>query len=377
MSDRVERPLFYDGQYLGADDLQAGLDYVRGHNGRHDRYLHSWGIAEGLVLTLVPKQSQDGAQLVLQKGLAIDGTGREVTVLKDTVLSERDFEASPALLSREADPWFPVFLVGREDKVSPPGLLAGACANGQPRRLAEGFDVVFDGPGAEKDLDGQPTGDVAEGPGQRRWLILLGFVRWDRGKHQFKDVSPEAGGVRRRYAGVRADAVTARDGLLSLRVRPPGAFGKPLVVVDERADGGELAFGLDDGKGGVQKVLQVNAKGDVTAKGKLRGALATGGVQVESGTATDGMTLPLPPGIREDQVKAGDAVVHTHVSLRLPPDADAPGPPDQYGAFPLELWVDDQRRVRCRVRWLRLGTAAFEDRPGVCDYVVLATVRAQ
>jgi hypothetical protein len=50
MSDRVARPSFYEGQVLRAADLALGLDYARGQAARHDRYLHTPGIATGLEL---------------------------------------------------------------------------------------------------------------------------------------------------------------------------------------------------------------------------------------------------------------------------------------------------------------------------------------
>jgi hypothetical protein len=102
-------------------------------------------------------------------------------------------------------------------------------------------------------------------------------------------------------------------------------------------------------------------------------------VQVESGIATDGMILPLPPGITEKQVADGEAVVHAQVSLRLgegaaPTSAALTG---NLAASPLETWVDGERRVHCQVRWFQLGTATptIEDYPGVCDFVVAASVK--
>ena len=46
--DTIERPVYYEGQYLGAADLQVGLDYLRGQEARHLRTAHTWGILEGL-----------------------------------------------------------------------------------------------------------------------------------------------------------------------------------------------------------------------------------------------------------------------------------------------------------------------------------------
>ena len=52
-----ERPAFFEGQILAAADLTSAVDYGRGQAARHERYLHDWGIAEGLELTTAPDSS--------------------------------------------------------------------------------------------------------------------------------------------------------------------------------------------------------------------------------------------------------------------------------------------------------------------------------
>ena len=53
-----ERPAFFEGQILAAADLTSAVDYGRAQAARHDRYLHAWGIAEGLELTTVQNRCQ-------------------------------------------------------------------------------------------------------------------------------------------------------------------------------------------------------------------------------------------------------------------------------------------------------------------------------
>ena len=87
------------------------------------------------------------------------------------------------------------------------------------------------------------------------------------------------------------------------------------------------------------------------------------------------MILPLPDGVTEDQVTAGQAAIHTHISLQVR-EEDAPDPSKLWGAFPLEDFVDQQRRVHCRIRWMQLsGGASIVDRSSYCLYTVLATVK--
>ena len=76
MSDQIARPVFYEGQILGAVDLQAAVEYSRGQEARHERYLHTWGIASGLELSPKAKQVEvnnntiDYQEIWLSPGLA-------------------------------------------------------------------------------------------------------------------------------------------------------------------------------------------------------------------------------------------------------------------------------------------------------------------
>jgi len=96
-------------------------------------------------------------------------------------------------------------------------------------------------------------------------------------------------------------------------------------------------------------------------------------VEVGSGTATDGMRLPLPAGVTPEQVADGRVALHLHVTPRVPPSAP-PSPTMVHS--PVEATVDGDRRVRCRVRWFEPGTTAVLERPGAVDFLVLATVAA-
>ena len=46
----AQRPVFFEGQYLGADDLTALMEYLREQDARHTLGLHTWGVAIGLQL---------------------------------------------------------------------------------------------------------------------------------------------------------------------------------------------------------------------------------------------------------------------------------------------------------------------------------------
>src|SRR5262245_35099294 len=79
-SEQTQRPCFFEGQYLGADDLTAAIAYDRVQDARHSLGAHTWGIATGLQL--VDKTAPDGQiDVYLQPGYAWDGFGRPVVVL--------------------------------------------------------------------------------------------------------------------------------------------------------------------------------------------------------------------------------------------------------------------------------------------------------
>jgi hypothetical protein len=383
MSSRIERPLFYENQLLGAADLTAAVEYSRGQQARHERFLHLWGIAEGLALKGQDKQTLNGTpykEITLSPGMAIDGTGREIVVPEAEKLGEDLFDQSNRAIA-DKTAWYPVTLTGRDEPAAQTTVAVGACFSAQPTRQVEGFGINFGNPGDELDIGTQSAPDVAEGPRNGAWPILLGFVQWDAAIKKFTAVSETVGGIGRRYAGVQADVVAARSGQLTLRTRSGNEAGKPALILND-TDKLLLQFGKLTAQGTVTPIFSVNEQGDVKAEGKFIGALTTGSVQVESGIATDGMIVPLPPGITQKQVDDGEAVVQVHIALRLDANAEVPilpnFPPNvALAATPLETWVDNERRVHCRVRWFRIGTAnpRIEDHPGACNYLVLASVK--
>lgn len=370
-SDLIERPTFYEGQVLGAGDLQASADYPRAELARHERFLHSWGIADGLVLSAANGQVKVGA------GLAIDGSGREIVVPADEPLPTANFssvlQSDPAIL-------YPVFLVGLDQAAAVSSSLTGLCNDAQPSRVVEGHQYQYGRPGDELSLDEQVLPDIADGPGggsdaTNVWRVLLGFVSAKDGKPDAPvDYSPSSG-IGRRYAGVRADSVSARSTTLALETSD-GAQGKPVLTIGE-TDGALLTFGLQ----GAAPVFSVNAKGDLVITGKFGTGTPKGSaVLVQSGVASDGVLLPLPNGVTRAMVDQKQVALHVQVSLRaatpLPPQIATAGPLD-WGAFPLECFVDDDYRVHCALRWHFIGSGAVPpvatfDAPSSCNYTLFA-----
>lgn len=383
MATQIQRPLYYEGQILGAADLTAAVDHGRGQRERHDRYLHSWGIAEGLTLSTEEAETADGAKfnkVILEPGVASDGAGREIVVSERRELDENLFLQINGADVDESE-WYPVFLLSLHEEASGNAQLIGDCNSDQAARVSEGYEYTFGRLGDEQNLEEQDVPEPDEAPSQGTargsWLILVGYVQWNSTLGRFSEVGEEANGVGRRYAGVVADEMAARGGKLTLQTQRQPVVGTPMMVMDE-ADGGTLCFGLYKGEGEVECLLNVNSKGDLEAVGKLIGSLTTGGVQVESGIANHGITLPLPPGVTQKQVDDGDAIVHTQVTPRVRVE-DAPNS-DPWLALVRECYVDERRRVRCQIAWADPAVGlpgSLEWRTGVVDYSVMVTVRSQ
>lgn len=387
MASVIERPRFYEGQILSAIDLETGVEYARKQRARHDRTLHRWGIAEGLVLSAEPRSLAQGAgsvdyvEVTLGAGLAIDGTGREVVVAEQATLSATDFDRANVAIDRE-DAWYPVFLVGKDQTGSVERRFAGACGSTQPNRIDDAYEVAFGRPGAALGLV-QPTPAVAEGPGgatgSTPFLILLGFLQWNRDIKRFSCVSDSQDGVSRRYVGVRAEAVESPSGKLTLRSAPEMESDKPTLLLATDADGkGELSFGLSDAQGGISRVFRVTAQGDLELQGTIKAALTEGEVKIESGVVTHGALVPLPEGVDPQQVAAGQVRVHIRVTPRVPGSLPPETNPDDWAAFAYRCTVSTERRVNCVYRWLRVaGGAGQQFSTGACDYTVIAVVPAQ
>jgi hypothetical protein len=371
------RPTFFEGQIVAAADLNGVVEGARISLAQHERYLHVPGIAEGLALKATDRTTLAGdpyQDIVVQPGLAIDGTGRHLVVVDAQRLSEDAFDQLNIAIN-DPQAYYPVFLFGRDEAATNSTSPLMACASTEPTRVREVADITFGRVEDAASAGNTPVTDVGAGPtgssGNQPSRVLLGFVQWNAAIKRFVTMKESHDGVGRDYAGVRADEVVARGGLLALRSAAKGSNGTPVVEVDAKA--GELRFGAQNSNGKVVPVLTVTAKGDLTASGKISGAIAKG-VQVQTGAAFDGMLLPLPPGITQAQIDAGTVTVQAHVT----PHYGVPALPTLVaGEFwlmtPLECRVVD-RRVLCRVRWVSTNNAGGSPHvlPGVCDYTLMA-----
>ena len=270
--DQSERPRFYEGQYLGAADLSAGLDYGRVQTARHALGAHTWGIAIGLDLVERSLPS-GGVDVSIMPGVAWDGYARPVVVLAPARLTTDKFSNFQAVTPSEGQ-LVKVWLRYDETAIRGPAPGFENCrADDQHGRIVESFAIeVGDPPAgphgtlsiAARSVDAL-SARSAFNPGAAKvydksipyqtfpegklppWLIPIGYVRWQKlagqpGRLLARNdagTTPDADLIRsfRRYLGVVAETIDAADGVIRLRDRwsdpDKTSFQAPRAVVDK------------------------------------------------------------------------------------------------------------------------------------------------
>ncbi|MFD0448252.1 hypothetical protein ACFQ10_47340 [Streptomyces indonesiensis] len=368
------RPAFHEGQVLAAADLSATVEYARGGAARHARHLHEWGIVEGLGLVTQPRTDPltgvRHVEVSVSAGIAVDGTGREVVVTEPVVLRESDFEEVNGADQATDEP-YPVFLTAADREPAEPAGPVSCSGSATKTRVEESYQILFGRLGDERLAAEQQPPAIGDPPADPpvRWLVLLGYVHWADG--HFSGVETVARGVAARFAGVRADTVSARSGALTLRTGTEIQEGGLALVLT----GGEtpnLVFGLYQGGGAVAPLMTVAANGNLTIEGSFGGRMSA---QQHAG------------GLRHRHRRdAAAAAVRRHPGTgrrrpgRDPRPADPAHPPLADSALfsPVEATVDADRRVRCRVRVYNPSVNWKQpvEQPGAVDFLVLATVAA-
>jgi hypothetical protein len=211
--DQAQRPQFFEGQYLGAEDLTATVEYSRLLEQRHALGAHTWGIAIGLTLVETPTPDGSGAVTVsISPGYAWDGFGRPIVVLAPYQVPADLFKSLTYVSTLDGGTLpgrsIPLWLQYTEVPAQPPANGFAVCGVGnQNSRVQETFQLVAGdrNPSAQRDpitvstwvgdaslaleqFDPQVTTPLADAsiPHQNFpddnsaavWLVPLGCIQW-------------------------------------------------------------------------------------------------------------------------------------------------------------------------------------------------------
>lgn len=375
------RPTFSEGQILGAADLNAQVAYERLGAVLHERTEHLWGVAQGLVLTTQPSSDSSGNAFVgvtLSPGRAVDPLGRAIVVTAPVPLQPSDFTGQIA--NPDKTRFYPVFVQAIEvPKVG--DTQPGKCGVTLTTRVEESQQISYGNPGSEISVLDQelPTVDEGLGTPTLNTKVLVGWVQFDiniQGGQFIAVNTAQANGASIRHVGVVASDVVAGGGVLTLHTRPSGQ--RFMLSITESSTGRcLLAFGKQDGSNPIVPTFSVDEKGNITYAGTLSPSpvaktLAT------SGYAFDGVTLQLPPGVTDDDVRSGTAELH----ILLTPLPQQPaklllplsGTPVPALPFLETCAIDDKRTLSCSMRWVEPSNPDnYVILPNGCNYLIVAS----
>src|SRR5262245_11463195 len=86
----VKRTNYFDRQFLRAGDFQDEQSYHLDQRRRHNRLLHTPGVAEGLVVS----GSNGSTSVTVSPGVAVDANGREIVLSDPNTLTMPTGQAS-------------------------------------------------------------------------------------------------------------------------------------------------------------------------------------------------------------------------------------------------------------------------------------------
>jgi hypothetical protein len=280
-----ERARFYEGQYLSADDLTTLEDYPRVQQAQHGLGAHTWGIAIGL--DLVERKLPSGeVENIVMPGYAWDGYGRAIVVLAPAKISPQKF-ANFQGTTPPAGQLVRVWIRYDENEAQNPKPGFQACGvDDQHARVVETFAIEVGeptiGPHDTVQIGGAPIDPVnarsafnAAAPPlydesvpfqefpttpKPRWLLPLGYVRWQKlaaqpGRFVPRDDSGAGGAAKdsdlsratREYIGVVAETLSAADGVIRLRDRardpdPAKTFFHPPRLTNDPSNPNDLVW---------------------------------------------------------------------------------------------------------------------------------------
>lgn len=276
-----QRPAYYEGQFLGAAALTAGVLYERLAAARHALGAHAWGIAAGL--DLAEQALPSGAVNVsLMPGIAWDGYGRCVLVSAPTQLTVAAF-ANYQTATPAAGTLVKVWLRYSEVAGNQAAQGYALCCDDSSGAVVEGWTLevgdLVPGPSGTVAVAGNtvapayalrqfaateplihdasvPFQQFPYADGTAVWRIPIGMVRWYKasstatGQFLPRDDSGGASGTApldsdqirafRQYLGAIGESLYAPAGAIRLRDRAAdpstSIFTPPSVAANAKSD---------------------------------------------------------------------------------------------------------------------------------------------
>jgi hypothetical protein len=323
-----ERPQFLDGTRLSAEALGTLVKYTRDPLAHHLRTAHTSGIIAGLAFDT--KRSTP-TLAVFTPGAFIDDYG-QLVVVPDPL---------PIAISPPSDKAVPIFVSAADG--SRAGSALALTADCSPSALDAIVESTVGRVGEPSSKRQQPTPGVIAGlslseAGRQVSEVLLGYVRLDSGKLKLADTPPP------QRAGISTELVRSPSDHLSLVVD-----GKPGVRFELDADGTVWVAAAD--KVAKDALLTIDADGNITITGDLTAnkVIATSDHQgseiyIVAGRAFGTVRLPLPSGVKEEDIEPGEYSVTVTLSP-VPPPLPAAGTIAPIGVLAHEISAD--RVGRC------------------------------
>jgi hypothetical protein len=249
--DQNERPQYYEGQYLGAEDLVAIVRFARSGQARHALGAHTWGIGVGFELVERALPGGD-VEITLTPGYACDGVGRNLVALAPIKIGLTQFENFQDPTDPAGTP-LEIWISYHELPARSPGEGFASCREDSPySRVIESFRIEIRRPPvneyravtvAGRTIDAKaavsafkpggaplydetvPCQELPENGDAPRWALFIGIVRWVKAVNQsgrlIKRSDDDLNATRRgrRYLGAVAETIQAPDGVLRLRDR--------------------------------------------------------------------------------------------------------------------------------------------------------------
>ena len=268
--DLTSRMSWFDRQFLRAQDFTDEQDYQLDRRHRHNRLLHTAGVADGLAVTGDAQETQ----FTIAPGTALDTAGREI-VLLESVTSVVPDSLSSATAAE-------VYLVYEEEAVAPsqdPGVTGQATRTREAVRVEVRETAPQVAPVPTSQTPG-PPGTTGQVPG-----VMVARLELANGKLA---ATPSTAG--RPSAGALLAEAALPELLFKVAQRPqadwPRLSGEAVRTLGVQAHV-HLAEGCDLSLG--PKTTDAVLRYDVSTQ--VLGLVAPNGVSVKSGSSADGLTV--------------------------------------------------------------------------------------